>query len=56
MSRICRGSALQGKGNVQKHLKDKVTDKKREQFKKRLDILTSFLQRKSGRMNCSNLG
>lgn len=27
---------------VQKLLKDKITDKKKDQFKKRLDILTSF--------------
>ena len=32
---------------VQKLLKDKITDKKKEQFKKRLDILTSFQQSKS---------
>lgn len=31
---------------VQKLLKDKITDKKKEQFKKRLDILTSFQQSK----------
>lgn len=34
---------------VQKLLKDKITDKKKEQFKKRLDILTSFQQSKSGK-------
>ena len=31
---------------VQKLLKDKITDKKKEQFKKRLDILTSFQRSK----------
>ena len=33
---------------VQKLLKDKITDKKKELFKKRLDILTSFQHAKQG--------
>lgn len=33
---------------VQKLLKDKITDKKKELFKKRLDILSSFQYAKQG--------